>query len=69
MFNLPGMGGTQDFQVRADMTLFTSRNCGAVFSSGSIAWGQALPWNHGRNDVARLTQNVLNAFINDADVV
>lgn len=69
MFNVPGMGGTQDFQVRADMTLFKSRNGGAVFSTGSIAWGQALPWNHGRNDVARLTQNVLNAFIKDADVV
>jgi N,N-dimethylformamidase len=69
MFNLPGMGGTQDFQVRADMTLFKCRNGGAVFSTGSIAWGQALPWNNGRNDVARLTQNVLDAFIKDADVV
>ena len=69
MFNLPGMGGTQDFQVRADMTLFRCRHGGAVFSTGSIAWGQALPWNNGRNDVARLTQNVLDAFVRDGEVV
>lgn len=62
------MGGTQDFQVRADMTLFKSRAGGAVFSTGSIAWGQALPWNNGNNDVARLTQNVLDRFVRDEDV-
>ena len=68
MFNLPGMGGTQDFQIRADMTLFKSRHGGAVFSTGSIAWGQALPWNSGQNDVARLTKNVLDRFVRDEDV-
>jgi N,N-dimethylformamidase len=68
MFNLPGMGGTQDFQIRADMTLFKSRAGGAVFSTGSIAWGQALPWNNGNNDVARLTKNVLDRFVRDEDV-
>ena len=68
MFNLPGMGGTQDFQIRADMTLFKSRQGGAVFSTGSIAWGQSLPWNDGKNDVARLTQNVLDRFVRDEDV-
>ena len=34
-----------------------------VASTGSIAWGQALPWNNGDNDVARLTQNVLDRFV------
>jgi N,N-dimethylformamidase len=65
MFNVPGTGGTQDFQVRADMTYAKTRNGGAVFSSGSIAWGQALPWNNCANDCARITANVLKRFAAD----
>ena len=65
MFNYPGTGGTQDFQVRADVTLFEATNGGAVFSTGSIAWGQALPCNGGDNDVSRITENVLKRFIQD----
>ena len=65
MFNLPGTGGTQDFQVRGDMTLVTSPSGGAVFSSGSIAWGQALPVNGCDNDCARITANVLRRFAGD----
>ena len=65
MFNLPGTGGTQDFQVRGDMTLVTSPSGGAVFSSGSIAWGQALPVNGCDNDCARITANVLRRFSGD----
>jgi N,N-dimethylformamidase len=65
MFNYPGLGGTQDFQVRADMTLCATTNGGAVFCSGSIAWGQALPCNSGDNDVARISANVLRRFMQD----
>ncbi len=65
MFNYPGLGGTQDFQVRGDVTLFSTINGGAVFSTGSIAWGQALPVNA---DVARITLNVLQRFIRDEAV-
>lgn len=65
MFNYPGLGGTQDFQVRADMTLMHTTRGGAVFSTGSIAWGQALPWRDGDNDVSRITANVLKAFMQD----
>ncbi len=68
MFNYPGLGGSQDFQVRADVTLFKTRKGGAVFSTGSIAWGQALPWNNGHNDIARITLNVLNAFVGEGDI-
>jgi len=63
MFNFPGQGGTQDFQIRGDVTLFGAREGGAVFATGSIAWGQALPWNNGDNDIARITKNVLEAFV------
>ncbi len=58
-FNFPGMGGTQDPQIRADLTYFRCLNGGSVFSTGSIAWGQALPINNGDNDVSRITANVI----------
>ena len=64
-FNYPGMGGTQDHRVRADMTYFTTTNGGAVWSASSIAWGQALPWNDCDNSASRVTANVLNAFMKD----
>jgi N,N-dimethylformamidase len=65
MFNYPGLGGTQDYQVRADLTYVETTNGGAVFSTGSIAWGQALPCNAGDNDVSRITANVLNRLMID----
>jgi N,N-dimethylformamidase len=64
-FNHPGTGGTQDFQVRADVTLFTTASGGAVFSTGSIAWGQALPCDGARNAISRITANVLAAFVGE----
>lgn len=67
MFSFPGLGGTQDFQIRGDVTLFSAQQGGAVFATGSIAWGQALPWNMGDNDIAQITQNVLDAFVRDED--
>jgi N,N-dimethylformamidase len=65
MFNYPGLAGTQDFQVRGDVTLFTTTGHGAVFSTGSIAWGQALPINA---DISRITRNVLERFMADGAV-
>jgi len=65
MFNYPGLAGTQDFQVRGDITLFGTTGGGAVFATGSIAWGQALPINA---DVARITLNVLQRFMQDGPV-
>ena len=61
--NYPGMGGTQDHRVRADMTYFTTPNDGAVWSASSIAWGQALPINGCDNSASKVTANVLNAFM------
>ncbi len=67
-FNYPGMGGTQDYRVRADMTYFTTPNHGAVWSASSIAWGQALPWNDCDNSASRVMANVLNAFMKDGSL-
>ncbi len=61
--NYPGMGGTQDHRIRADMTYFTTPNDGAVWSASSIAWGQALPVGGCDNSASKVTANVLNAFM------
>ena len=58
----PGMTGTYDYRIRADMVYFTTPNDGAVFSSGSIAFGQALPCNDFNNNVSKLLKNVVDAF-------
>ena len=63
--NYPGMGGTQDHRIRADMTYFTTPGDGAVWSASSIAWGQALPINACDNSASKVTANVLNAFMRD----
>jgi N,N-dimethylformamidase len=65
LFNYNGLMGTQNPLVRADMVYFTTRDNGAVFSTGSIAWSSSLPSNGWDNNVARITQNVLDAFSRD----
>jgi N,N-dimethylformamidase len=65
MYNFPGMGGTQDPQIRADMVYFTTPEHGAVFAPSSIAWGQALPWNDCDNNVSRVMKNVVDAFLRE----
>ena len=65
-FMYPHVGGTMDYQVRADIVYFPTRNGGAVFSTSSIAWVGAL--NHGGydNNVSRMTANVLGRFMDGA---
>jgi N,N-dimethylformamidase len=52
--------------VRADMVFFETPNGGAVFSTGSIAYPGSLPHEGYRNNVARLTTNVLRRFADPA---
>jgi N,N-dimethylformamidase len=54
-------------RVRADMFYFEGRNGGAVFSVGSITWCSCLSRNAYRNNVSRITGNVLRAFTVDKD--
>jgi len=63
MFNYPGLAGTQDPQVRADVVYFTTPRGGAVFSTGSIAWCGSLAHAGYDNDVSRITENVLRRFM------
>ncbi len=65
MFAFPGMDGTQDPQVRADIVYFSTPNDGAVFSTSSISWCGSLPHNGYDNNVSRITANVLRAFANE----
>jgi N,N-dimethylformamidase len=62
----PGLSGSQDADVRADVVYFRTAGGGAVFSTGSIAWCTSLPTNAYRNDIAKITHNVLEAFLGDA---
>ena len=52
-----------DPDVRADMTFFETPSGGAVFSTGSISYAGSLSTNDYRNDIARLTGNVLARFL------
>ena len=59
----PGAGPTDQPRVRADMVYFETPDEGAVFSVGSINWILNLPYNGYRNNVSRITGNVLNRFV------
>ncbi|MCO5966355.1 N,N-dimethylformamidase beta subunit family domain-containing protein [Sinorhizobium meliloti] len=65
LYAYAGMVGSLDYRIRADMTYFTSLNNGAVFSTGSIGFGQALPANRFDNSASKLLKNVVDAFIVD----
>ena len=49
--------------LRADMVYFETPNDGAVFSVGSINWTGSLSHNSYRNNVSRITENVLRNFV------
>lgn len=57
------LDGTQNPKARADMVFFSCDNGGAVFSTGSIAWAAALSHARYRNNVSRITENVLKRFL------
>ena len=61
----PGLGGHENAKVHADMVLFTTQHGGAVFSVGSIAWAGSLAHDAYRNNVSRITQNVLRRFLDE----
>ena len=68
LYAYAGLVGTLDYRIRADITYFTAPNKGAVFSTGSIAFGQALPANNYDNSSSTLLKNVVDSFIADGDL-
>jgi N,N-dimethylformamidase len=65
LYAYAGLVGSLDYRIRGDVTFFTAPNDGAVFSTGSIGYGQALPANNFDNSAARMLGNVVDAFIKD----
>jgi N,N-dimethylformamidase len=55
--------------LHADMVFFETPGGGAVFSVGSIAWCGSLAHDGYRNDVARITGNVLRRFVDPTPFV
>lgn len=62
----PNLKGSENPNVRADMTFFDNAAGGAVFATGSIAWCGSLSWNGYDNNVSRITGNVLRRFLDPA---
>ena len=62
-FTTPAIGADENSMVRADMVFFDCPDGGAVFSVGSIAWPGSLPHHGYDNNVARITGNVLDRFV------
>ena len=62
LYAYAGLVGSLDYRIRADMTYFTAPNDGAVFCTGSIGYGQALPSNNFNNSASTVLKNVVDAF-------
>lgn len=62
----PGIGGSQNRDVRSDMTYLKHDGGGSVFSVGSISWTSCLPVDDFDNDIAAVATNVLKAFVSGA---
>ena len=58
----PGLTGSHDYRIRADMVYFTTPQNGAVFSTGSIAFSHSLPFNNFQNNISKLLGNIVMAF-------
>jgi N,N-dimethylformamidase len=69
LINYPGIGGRESELVRADIVFYELASGGAVFSTSSIAWGGSLAHNGYKNNVARMTENVLRRFIDPTPFV
>lgn len=65
LINYPGLGGHESPLVRADIVFFPTQNEGGVFSTSSIAWPGSLSHNNYKNNVSRMTKNVLDKFASD----
>ena len=65
----PIQGGTIHPLVKGDMAYFETNNGGAVFSTGSIAYMGSLSHNNYKNNVSRITGNVLRRFAQDGPIL
>lgn len=61
-------GPNRPDRVRSDMVYLPIHGGGEVFSASSIAFAGAIAWNNYDNNIARLADNVLKAFVGQARV-
>jgi N,N-dimethylformamidase len=59
----PSVDGLDNPLVRAELVFFETPSGGAVFSTGSIAWSASLSYQQYSNNVARITGNVIQRFL------
>ena len=59
----PGLGGTESESIKSDLIFYETANNGAVFSVGSIAWAGSMAWNNYKNNISKITKNVLDRFL------
>ena len=64
LYSLPAP--VNDSRVRADMIFFETASGGAVFSTGSISYSGSLAHNDYDNEIAEITNNVLDRFLEEA---
>ena len=67
--NAPGMCGGEHPFVRADMVFYETPAGGAVFSTSSISWSGSLSHNDYKNNVSKITANVLERFLKEKSFV
>lgn len=65
----PAVTASANDRVRADVVYRTTAGGGHVFGVGSLCWVPALPVNGCKNNIARITENVLRRFLNEAPVL
>ncbi|KAK2756187.1 hypothetical protein FQN54_005595 [Arachnomyces sp. PD_36] len=63
MFPMVNTLGSECERVRSDMVYYETSMGGGVFAVGSINWYGSMAWDGYNNNVARLTGNVLNNFV------
>ena len=55
---------TESEIIKSDIVFFQTKYNGAVFSVGSVAWGGSMVWNRYKNNISKITANVLDGFLN-----
>lgn len=63
MFPMVDTLGSVCDRVRSDIVYYETSGGGAVFSVGSINWYCSMGWDSYKNSCAKLTENVLRAFV------
>ena len=58
-------GRQEHGEARADMVYLANDNGGKLFTTGSINWATALDWNNYDNQIATISSNVLNWFLEE----